>query len=91
VEARGMSGLGGPEGTVSDRVSVLRYSERRVLRPCVAPKNKPVRGTWVKALDLGGLGAQSGQYLASGVGCYTRGDVSFSCTISPLTQTLADQ
>ena len=56
MEARGMGGLGGPEGTVSDRVSVLRYSERHVLGPCVAAKNKPVRGTWVEALDRGGLG-----------------------------------
>jgi len=47
VEARGMGGLGGPEGIVS---------ERRVLGPCVAAKNKPVRGTWVEALDMGGLG-----------------------------------
>jgi hypothetical protein len=29
---------------------------RRVLGPCVAAKNKTVRGTWVEALDLGGLG-----------------------------------
>jgi len=56
VEALGMGGPGGPKGTVSDRVSVLRYSERRVLRPCVAAKNKPVRGTWVEALDMGELG-----------------------------------
>jgi len=55
VEARGMGGLGGPEGIVSDRVSVLRYSERRILRSCVTAKNKPVRGTWVEALDMGGL------------------------------------
>jgi len=51
-----MGGPGAPEGTVSDRVSVLRYSERRVLRPCVAAKNKLVRGTWVEALDMGELG-----------------------------------
>jgi hypothetical protein len=57
-----MGGPGAPEGTVSDRVSVLRYSERRVLRPCVAAKNKPVRGTWE---------AQSEQYFASEVGCYS--------------------
>jgi len=50
-----MSGLGGPEGTVSDRVSVLRYSERRVLGLCVATKNKPVREIWVEVLDIGGL------------------------------------
>jgi hypothetical protein len=50
-----MGGLGGPEGTVSNRVSVLRYSERRVLGSCLATKNKTVRGTWVEALDLGGL------------------------------------
>jgi hypothetical protein len=56
VEALGMGGPGGLEGTVSDRVSVLHYSERRVLRPCVAAKNKPVGGTWVEALDMGGLG-----------------------------------
>jgi len=56
VEALGMGGPGGLEGTVSDRVSVLHYSERRVLRPCVAAKNKPVRGTWVEALDMGELG-----------------------------------
>ena len=55
MEALGMGGPGGLEGTVSDRVSVLHYSERRVLRPCVAAKNKPVRGTWVEALDMGGL------------------------------------
>jgi hypothetical protein len=36
----------------------------------VAAKNKPVRGTWVEALDMGGLGAQSGKYLASEVECY---------------------
>jgi hypothetical protein len=51
-----MGGLGGPKGTVSHRVSVLRYSEKHVLGPCLAVKNKPVRGTWVEALDLGGLG-----------------------------------
>jgi hypothetical protein len=51
-----MGGPGGLEGTVSDRVSVLHLSERRVLRPCVAAKNKPVKGTWVEALDMGGLG-----------------------------------
>jgi hypothetical protein len=51
-----MGGLGGPKGTVSDKVSVLRYFERRVLGSCVAAKNKPVRETWVEALDLGGLG-----------------------------------
>ena len=56
MEAWGIGGLGGPEGTISDRVSVLRYSERRVLRSCVAAKNKPMRGTWVEALDIGGLG-----------------------------------
>ena len=56
MEALGMGGLGGPEGTISDMVSVLRYSEKRVLGPCVAAKNKPVRGTWVEALDMGGLG-----------------------------------
>jgi hypothetical protein len=56
VEALGMGGLGGLKGIVSDRVSVLRYSGRRVLGPCVAAKNKTVRGTWVEALDLGGLG-----------------------------------
>jgi hypothetical protein len=56
VEALRMGGLGGPKGTVSDRVSVLRYSGRRVLGSCVAAKNKTVRGTWVEALDLGGLG-----------------------------------
>jgi hypothetical protein len=56
VEALGMGGLGGPEGTLSDKVSVLCYSERRVLGPCVAAKNKPVRGTWVEALDMGRLG-----------------------------------
>jgi len=51
-----MGGLGGPQGTISDRVSVLRYSERRVLGSCVVAKNKSVRGTWVEALDMGGLG-----------------------------------
>ena len=51
-----MGGLEGLKGTVSHRVSVLRYSERRVLGPCLAAKNKLVRGTWVEALDLGGLG-----------------------------------
>jgi len=56
VEALDMGGLGGPKRTVSDRASVLRYSERRVLGSCVAAKNKPVRGTWVEALDMGGLG-----------------------------------
>jgi len=56
VEALGIGGLGDLEGTVSDRVSVLRYFERRVLGPCVAAKNKPVRGTWVEALNMGGLG-----------------------------------
>jgi len=50
-----MGGLGGPEWTVSNRVRVLRYSERRVLRSCLATKNKTVRGTWVEALDLGAL------------------------------------
>jgi hypothetical protein len=65
-----MGGQGGPEGTVSDRVSVLRYSERRVLGPCMAAKNKPVRETWVEALDMGELEAQNGQYFASEVGCY---------------------
>jgi hypothetical protein len=29
---------------------------RRVLGLCVAAKNKAVRGTWVEALDMGGLG-----------------------------------
>jgi hypothetical protein len=29
---------------------------KRVLGPCVAAKNKPVRGTWVEALDMDGLG-----------------------------------
>ena len=56
MEALGMGGQGGPEGTVSDRVSVLRYSGRCVLGPCMAVKNKPVRETWVEALDMGGLG-----------------------------------
>ena len=56
MEALGMGGQGGLEATVSDRVSVLRYSERRVLGPCMAAKNKPVRGTWVETLDIGGLG-----------------------------------
>jgi len=56
VEALGMGGLGGPKGTVSNRVSVLRSSERRVLGPCVATKNKIVRGTWVEALDMDGPG-----------------------------------
>jgi len=51
-----MGGLGGPKGTVSDRVSVLRYSKRHVLGSCVAAKKKPVRGTWVEALDMDGLG-----------------------------------
>jgi len=51
-----MGGLGGPKGTVSDRASVLRYSERHVLGPYLAAKKKPVRGTWVEALDMGGLG-----------------------------------
>jgi hypothetical protein len=51
-----MGGLEGLKGTVSHRVSLLRYSERRVLGPCLAAKNKPVRRTWVEALDLGGLG-----------------------------------
>jgi hypothetical protein len=51
-----MGGLGGPKGIIFDRVSVLRYSKRRVLGSCVATKNKIVRGTWVEALDLGGLG-----------------------------------
>jgi hypothetical protein len=50
-----MGGPGGLKGTVSDRVSVLHYSKRRVLRPCVAAKNKPVRGTWVETLDMGRL------------------------------------
>jgi hypothetical protein len=57
VKTLGMGGLGGPEGTVSNRVSVLRYSERHVLGPCVAAKNKFVR-----------LMSQIGQYLTSGVG-----------------------
>ena len=57
METLGMGGLGGPEGTVSNRVSVLRYSERHVLGPCVAAKNKFVR-----------LMSQIEQYLASGVG-----------------------
>jgi len=51
-----MGGLGGPKGTVSDRASVLRYSKRHVFGPCMAAKNKPVRGIWVEALDMGGLG-----------------------------------
>ena len=51
-----MGGPGAPEGTVSDRVSVLRYSKRRVLGPCMAAKNKLVKETWVEALDMGGLG-----------------------------------
>jgi len=70
VEALGMGGLGGPKRTVSDRVSVLRYSGRRVLGPYVAAKNKTVRRTWVEALDLSGWEAQSGQYLTSEMGCY---------------------
>jgi hypothetical protein len=45
-----------PKGDSIDRVSVLRYSERRVLGPHVATMNKLVRGTWVEALDMGGLG-----------------------------------
>ena len=56
MEALGIGGLGDLEGTISDRVSVLRYFERRVLGPYVAAKNKPVRGTWVEALNMGGLG-----------------------------------
>jgi len=48
VEALGMGGLGSPKGTVSDRVSVLRYSGRCVLGPYVAAKNKTVRRTWVE-------------------------------------------
>ena len=72
MEALGMGGPGGLEGTVSDRVSVLHYSERRVLRPCVAVKNKPVRGTWVEALDMGGLGGPKRTiFFASEVGCYS--------------------
>jgi len=57
VETLGMGGLEAPEGTISNRVSVLRYFEKHVLEPCVAAKNKSVR-----------LTSHSGQYLASGVG-----------------------
>jgi hypothetical protein len=57
VETLGMGGLGGLEGTISNRVSVLHYFEKHVLEPCVAAKNKSVR-----------LTSHSGQYLASGVG-----------------------
>jgi len=43
VKALGMDGLGGPEGTISDRCVPLRYSGRRVLKPCVAAKDKSVK------------------------------------------------
>lgn len=42
MEALRMGGLRGPEGTISNRVSVLRYSEGRVLGLWAA-KNKTVR------------------------------------------------
>jgi hypothetical protein len=42
VEALEMGGLGGPEGTLSDRVSVSRYSEGRVLGLWAA-RNKTMR------------------------------------------------
>jgi hypothetical protein len=61
VKALGMDGLGGSEGTISDRCAPLRYFGRRVLKPCVAAKDKSVRPV-----------VQSVQYLASEVrvGCY---------------------
>jgi len=59
VKALRMGGLGGPKGTVSDRCGPLRYSEKHILEPCVTAKNKSVRPV-----------GQSGQYLASRVGCY---------------------
>ena len=43
VEALRIGGLGGPEGTISDRCGQLRYSGRRILGPCVVAKNKSVR------------------------------------------------
>jgi len=56
MEARGMSGLGGLEGTISDRVSMLRYSERRVLGSCMTAKNKTVRGAWGGSPGFGWIG-----------------------------------
>jgi hypothetical protein len=61
VEALEMSGLGGPEGTVSDRVSVPLYSEGRVLGLWAA-KNKTVRRESRVGLS------HSGQYSARGSG-----------------------
>jgi hypothetical protein len=44
VEALGMGGLGGPDGTVSDRISVLRYSEGCILWPVGCQEQK--REAW---------------------------------------------
>ena len=61
MEALGMGGLRGPEGTISDRASMLRYSEEHVLGEW-ATRNKTVRrGSWV------GL-SHNGQYSARGSG-----------------------
>jgi len=61
MEALEIGGLRGPEGTISDRVSVLRYSEERVLGEW-ATRNKTVRrGSRV------GL-SHNGQYSARGSG-----------------------
>jgi hypothetical protein len=57
VETLGMGGLGGLDGTISDRISVLLYSERRVLGSCVVAKNKSVRPV-----------GQNGQYLTGWTG-----------------------
>ena len=56
-----MGGLGGLEGTVSDRVSVSRYSEGRVLG-LWAVKNKTVRRESRVGLS------HNGQYSARGSG-----------------------
>ena len=56
MEARGMGGPGGPEGTISDRVSVLHYSEKTHFEAMRGCQEQTREGTWVEALDMGRLG-----------------------------------